>query len=1018
MNGPVYLGVHSCYSFLSGTASPEQIADAAAARGAGAVALTDTDGLFAAVPFYLACLERGIRPVIGVDLTGGRSRVTLLARNMAGYSEISRLVTARKLEEGFSLTGRLRNVSDNIYLLSDDPGFLKMFSRRRYVRAALPVPAGPEGRRKCYRLRRLADRLGLRSVAAGAVFFLRRRDYYVHRLLRAIGAKKTVGTLSASDTVSMHAFMHSAAELKHFYDEDILAESAAVAADCRLELDLEARRLPAFPLSGKENSAALLRRIALEGLRERGLDHRRGRRQLEHELSVVNGKGLADYFLICWDIIRFASGRGMRSLGRGSAANSLLSHVLGITHVNPLEADLFFERFLNPGREKLPDIDIDFGTEDREEVLRYIFRKYGRDRVAMIGTYSTFRARGAIREAAKALGIPGSEITPMIKRIPFFARLGHLRESCRGKADFESEPLRSVLPLAAGIEGLPRHMSAHPCGLVVTPEPVTDMIPLQRCRKGYRITQWSMTEVEEAGFLKLDVIGQKGLAVIQDAAEMAAKSGGFNPASAQERFSGSMEAVEMLREGKTVGCFYVESPVMIQMLRQARCEDFETLTALSSIVRPGVSSYGGKEMYLSRHLGREPARRIDPVVDAVLKNTYGCLIYQEQVIRLAVAVSGMSYADADGLRRCMSYKSGEDESMAQYRLPFVRGALQNGVARRTAELVFDWIASFSGYAFCKAHSASFAMESLDSVYWKANHPAEFMAAVIANGGGYYRTGEYVEEARRLGIRLESPCVNRSGISTRGRDGRILIGLRRVKKLTSAAAGSIMENRPYRDLKDFISRVRISESETESLIRCGAMRSLSATVPRLLWEHRILSSGAAGRRSAAGAGSGALSLRLEEAPARAGSLDPDDLIGRLPDLAGACSPARRVAMEMEVLGFAVSAHPLTVFEDRISRLVEGMEITGSRDLRYREGHLVNLVGWKVSASSTRTSNSGKEMVFVTFSDRTGRYETVFFPRAYSRLGAELARGPGPFLVRGKVQKEFGVENVVVRELKYI
>lgn len=1019
MSGPAYLGVHSYYSFLAGTASPGQIADAAASHGAEAVALTDTDGMFAVVPFCRACRKRGIRPVIGTELTGGSRRVTLLARNMNGYSEISRLVTARRLEEDFSLAGSLMEASDNIYILSADPGILEMLRGKRYLRAALPLSDGTEGRRERYRLRSLAEGLGLRSVAAGPVFFMDRRDYHIHRLLRAIGAGKTVGTLSAGDTASRHSFLHSPEELSRIFPDGILDETSEVAADCSLELDLESRRLPAFPLPEGSESSALLEKIALEGLEKRGLNNSRGRKQLEHELSVVNSKGLADYFLICRDVVSFAARRGMRSLGRGSAGNSLLSHVLGITHVNPLATDLFFERFLNPGREKLPDIDIDFATEDREEVLEYIFRKYGNSRVAMIGTYSTFRARGAIREAAKALGIPESEISPMVRRIPFFARMKHLRESCRGKVDLRSEPLRSVLPLAAAIEGLPRHMSAHPCGLVITPMPVTDMMPLQRCRKGYRITQWSMVEVEEAGFLKLDIIGQKGLAVIQDAASMAGRSGGFDPSSRRDLFSGSPAAAGLLREGKTVGCFYVESPVMIQMLRQARCEDFETLTALSSIIRPGVSSYGGKELYLSRHLGLEPAGRICPAVDRVLKNTYGCLIYQEQVIRLAVEVSGMSYAEADGLRRCMSYKSGDDETMAQYRRPFVRGALERGVPGKTARMVFDWIASFSGYAFCKAHSASFAMESLASVYWKANFPAEFMAAVIANGGGYYRTGEYVEEARRMGIDMEPPCVNRSLLRTRGGKGRIIIGLDRVKGLTAAAAESIIKNRPYRSLREFLSRVRISESETRSLIRCGGMRSLGRSVPRLLWERRILAaegvryspqSGAAPPRPAAPA------LQLKERAEPVKPLHSDDLIGMLPELAGRVSLARRVALEMDVLGFAVSAHPLAVFGGRISRLRERVDITGSRSLARREGENVNLVGWKVSASPTRTSREGREMAFVTFSDQEGRFETVFFPDAYSRLSGELARGSGPFLVTGKVQVDFGVENLVVRNLK--
>jgi error-prone DNA polymerase len=359
--------------------------------------------------------------------------------------------------------------------------------------------------------------------------------------------------------------------------------------------------------------------------------------------------------------------------------------------------------------------------------------------------------------------------------------------------------------------------------------------------------------------------------------------------------------------------------------------------------------------------------------------------------------------------------------MEQYRRPFIKGALARGVSGETARKVFEWIASFSGYAFCKAHSASFAMESLASVYWKASCPAEFMAAVIANGGGYYRTGEYVEEARRLGVEVQPPCVNESLRATTGRRGRILIGLDRVKGLTAAAAESILENRPFSSLKDFISRVRISGSEAGSLIRCGAMRSFGRSIPRLLWEQRILSAGS-GRYAAGGrpalSGSASSALQLREKAAAAERLDIEELIAMLPGLEEILTPARRLAMEMEILGFTASAHPLAIFESAISPLRRRMEIKGSRELGECEGEYISLAGWKVSVSPTRTSDEGREMLFVTFSDREGRYETVFFPDSCSRLSAELAKGPGPFLVSGMVQVDFGVETLVVRDLKYL
>ena len=397
----------------------------------------------------------------------------------------------------------------------------------------------------------------------------------------------------------------------------------------------------------------MLRRVALRGLRERmgpgatAARRRAARRQLEYELSVIGGKGLAGYFLLCWDIVRFARSRGIRALARGSAGNSLVSYALGITHFDPLLHGMFFERFLNPGREHLPDFDLDFGTGDRETVLDYVFGRYGRDRVAMIGTFSTLRARSALRETAAALGIPGGEIRPFLGAIPFYASIDALDRLARvspraAGLRTDREPLRTLLSVARRIGGFPRHMATHPCGLVVSPGPVADTIPLQRGERGYGITQWSMREVEEAGLVKLDIIGQKGLAVIGEAREMAEENESRPLRPERIDYLADAKTRELLRAGRTEGCFYIESPIMMQLMRQARGCDFETLTALSSIIRPGVSSHGGKRAYLRRLLGLEPVPPQHPAVAAVLRDTHGCLIYQEQVIRLAVEVAGMS----------------------------------------------------------------------------------------------------------------------------------------------------------------------------------------------------------------------------------------------------------------------------------------------------------------------------------------------------------------------------------------
>jgi error-prone DNA polymerase len=995
----VHLRAHSNFSMLAGTRPVEDLARAAAAAGMPALALADTDGMYAVVPFERACEAAGIQPIHGVELTGDIGRVTLLARTREGYGELCRLVTRRRLDADFSLGAALDRLSENVYALADDERALARLRGRANAFVALPTATGREWTEKRWRLRREAARLGLRTVAAGDVYFLEPREHFVHRVLTAIRTRTTVGTLPPGAAAPPEAFFHSPADVERaFHDDPASIEAALEIADgCRFDLELHSLKLPRFALAAGEEPFAELRRLALRGLKERmgESECREAASTLDRELEVVRAKGLADYFLICWDIVRFARSRGMHSVGRGSAGNSLISYALKITHVNPLRHNLFFERFLNPERTHLPDFDIDFGTDDREEVLRYIFRRYGAERVAMIGTYSTLKARAAIREVAKALGIPEGEVDPFIKRLPYFSSVDRIAEKCAispaaGDIPFDREPLRTILKLAARIGEFPRHMATHPCGLVICPEPITNFIPLQRGDKGYEITQWSMHEVEAAGLLKIDIIGQKGLAVIGEAAAMAAENEGRPLHPEKIDYLGDPAAREALLAGRTEGCFYIESPAMVQLIRQAKCDDFEVLTALSSIIRPGVSSYGGKRQYLHRHLGLEPVSLIHPALEPVLHDTCGCLIYQEQVIRIAVVVAGMSLGEADGLRRCMSFKNVDDETFASYRASFMRGALARGIDEETAGEIFRQIASFAGYAFCKAHSASFALESFESVYWKTHYPAEFMAAVLSNGGGYYSQSEYLEEARRMGLEILPPCVSESGVRHRGRGRALRIGLMQVKGLSAETAGRVVTGRPYGSLAEFLEKAPASRDEVETLIRCGAMSGFGRTRPELLWEFKLWQ---------AGDSSGKLAAQLP----------------RIADYAlGRC-----IAIELETLDLAVSGHPLEMFGPGVAEALGARagkrRLVRSIDLPRRVGEEVDIVGWKVTWKSTRTQATMEEMIFVTFSDQWGRFEATFFPDAYRRVAPALVRGPGPFLIRGRVESELGVESLTAHEV---
>ena len=769
------------------------------------------------------------------------------------------------------------------------------------------------------------------------------------------------------------------------------------------------------------------------------------RAALVRELDVIQRLDLVEYFLVCWDLVRFARAHGMPCLGRGSAANSMVSYCLYVTHVNPVEHNLFFERFLNLERASFPDFDIDFGTDDREVVLDYIFERYGRENVAMICTYNTMHARSAMREVAKALGIATGEIDAVVKRVPGFASVRDLQERIAGDParrhlPLDREPFRTILEIASHIAEFPRHLATHPCGLVIAPEPILNLVPLQRGDKGLEITQWDMNAVEDAGLIKIDILGQKGLAVIGDTIRQVEHNLGLRIDPEAEDVLHDERGRELLRTGRTIGCFYIESPIMLQLMEQAHCDDFEVLTALSSIIRPGVSNHGGKRQYLERHLGLQPVTFLHPRLEPVLRDTYGCLIYQEQVIQVAQAIAGMTLSEADGLRKCMSKKR-HWERMDTYRERFFAGARRNEVPEDTAAEIYRQIESFAGYAFCKAHSASFALESFASAAWKARYPAEFMAAVLTNQGGYYTPMEYAEEARRLGVRLLAPCIHASRAEFWGEGGTIRVGLMQVKGLAAETIASLLEARRargFRDLGDFLARVPATRGEAAALIRTGAMDCFDRTRPHLLWELALRTAVADAAPGAASRGRREdMDVRTGRAPSDASEPEASErasapgaasataftatpatesLVGKIPELAE-YDARQRMRAEIELLGLTLEAHPFALFADALARVRQLRPIIASTDLQRHDRKVVYLVGWKVTAKRSETVK-GEAMCFVTFSDEVGRFEASFFPEAYARCALELIRGMGPFLVKGKVEVALGVAELVATHVKLL
>ena len=1136
----VHLNVHSAYSLLAGTMKPEDIPALARRRGFDALALTDTDGLFAAVPFQRACEREGVHALLGAEITrprqrreasvqgalaldepeparfgpatrelGGfarerpagpgdpRHRATLLARSEAGYRLLGELLTARHNDQGFSLEDALAAALDSgeLYVITAGEGLLHSLAPRAQSHLFVELRAGAgatilDGLRLQANLQ-LAASLGLPAVVTTGAFFADADDHEIHRLLCAMRMNCVVTQLPDGAAAPPSAWLMDEPALRRSLGlapgggsrltdprlEAALQATATIAADCQVRIPLGRPRPPRFALppgpDGRpQNTDAFLYRLAHEGLRERlglapGDSSPRARRTLaalRRELHVIRRREVSAYFLIAWDLVRYGRSRHLASLGRGSAASSLVSFALGITHVNPLEHGLTFERFLNLERAGLPDFDIDFGSLARYEILDYAFRRYGRESTAMIGTYQTFRPRGAFRRLVAALGLDEKRWGPIIKLMPRWGGCATLREQLAEDPrtrhlDLTRGDWPRLLDLAVRLDGLPQHLGTHPCGIVIAPGPIAHFVPVQPGAQGLAITQWDMHAVEAAGLVKLDVLGQRGLAVIDDTHARVRANFGRAPrlagdpplaAAGGPRRNAHGEAAgavnpfldgatrALLARGASEGCFYIESPIMMQILRQARCEDFETLTALSSIIRPGVSNYGGKRSYLMRHRGEEPVSVLHPLLEPVLRDTYGCLIYQEQVMRVLQVMGGMSLGEADRFRKIMSNKGGGDPN------EFARRFLEAALARleaagedperagHVAKELGRQVVSFAGYAFCKAHSASFARESFESAYWKAHYPAEFMAAVIEERGGYYSTAEYVEEARRLDLELLPPHVNAGTLRTLGFTagapapdpagdagvppfrvtrprGRVRIGLSFVQGVRQSALDWLADaaaRRPFVTLRELVERARANGAEAPRryelarLVRVGALDDLPVDGSP---EH-----GTPARSVLLGA---LATLWQDATGAKANAEAFAPLAWPAAGDASAILRARG-RLELEGLGFSPSLHPLLLspaFRSARAGLpsardlaARGEAVAGTESVTLGR---MELLGVKVAGKRTRTEKDGRLMSFITFSDETGIFEAVLYPDDYDRLARRL-RGPGPFRISGVAKAELG------------
>ena len=1006
----VHLNVHSHYSKGWGLGAIEEICRAAREQGMQTLALTDTNGLYGLVFFVRTAREMGIKPIVGSELVSDGHRAVLLVKSRRGYVNLSHIISDRHCHQDFDLIRTLREYREGLVIFSDDFKLLKALKRDSADNLFVEMSPGYHMAR-CYAFSRKS---GIPPVATNRVYLIKKEQFRLHLILRAVSLNGKLSRLGFDDTCREHNFLNaSRAMIDQFpHAPAAIRNTLKIAESCVPDWNFDRIIFPCFEDMDDKEAFDRLYRATLEGCRQRyGKVTRAVRERVDHEMGVIRKKNFAHYFLVVADMTR----KARRSCGRGSAAASIVSYALGITHVDPIRHNLFFERFLNPGRMDLPDIDVDFAWDEREGVIDYVFAKYGNRRAAMVANHNTFGARSAIREVAKVFGLTDREIGQVTGKIGFGWRLGdiwrELSHHPRMRGIEFKKPWDEILSAAARLEAHFNHLSTHCGGLVVVPDEIRRYCPVEISAAGLQVLQWEKDSVEDGGLVKIDILGNRSLAVIRDATDLVEENYGRRIDYASLNPINDPRTVHVFYQGDTFGVFYFESPATRQVLTKVRSgftfeeymnmDHFHLNVVVTSIIRP--ASNRSIHTWISRLHGR-PWDPPHPLLRPVLKETLGVMVFQEQLSQAAIHLAGFDAGEADTLRKVVSKKHRE-KKLRDFYARFVKGAGDRGVSPKVIEGVWQMMMGFDGYSFCKPHSASYTMVAYKSAYLRAHYPAEFMASVISNGGGYYSTFGYLSEARRMGLRILQPDINQSAIKYTGKNKEIRVGLMQLKELSREGKEAIIHERvkngPFLLFEDFLERTesRIHIQDVRILIKAGCFDDISNGIPRsgLIWQ-------------AIGF------FDQKNAPAQVPLFEADPA-PYLPCTAESPQPAPypkdlMLKHESETLGFNISVHPLDLY----SEMLKGMDYVRARDLHRLAGKQVTTIGWLITGKTVYTKN-GEPMKFISFEDTTGLYETVFFPKVYHRF-CHMLNNTRPYILKGRVEENFGAINMTVNWIGFL
>ncbi len=1055
-----HLHVHTEYSLLDGAARIGDLVSRAKELGMDSLAITDHGAMFGVIDFYKECKKQGIKPIIGCEVYTAARKMTdkeperdkhqghlvLLAKNNTGYKNLIKIVSAgyirgyyykpridkdvlREHSEGIiALSACLAGEVQNRLLRGDYKGALKEASElldifgkgNFYIEMqdqGLEEEAGINPM-----LLDISRELGVPVVATNDVHYVRREDAEAHDVLLAIQTATSINDENRMRFPNDQFYLKSEEEMRFIFASvpEAVDNTAVIAAECNVEFEFGKYHLPEFKAPEGKTNRLYLRELCRKGLAERygekADDSLKAR--LEYELSTIESMGYVEYFLIVWDFINYARENGITvGPGRGSAAGSLVAYCLRITDIDPIKYNLIFERFLNPERVSMPDIDIDFCYERRQEVIDYVTKKYGEDRVCQIITFGTMKAKQAVRDVARALDISYAEADAIAKAIPFDLGMT-IEKALNTSPDFKAmydQDIRAkqVIDMAKALEGMPRHASTHAAGVVISKEPLDEYVPLYMSDKG-PATQFPMTTIEELGLLKMDFLGLRNLTVIRDALELIKTDHGVEIDFSKMGYD-DPGVYEMIAQGNTQGVFQLESQGMTQFMKNLRPNCFEDIVAGISLYRPGPMDSIPK--YIENKKNPEKIKYVHPALAPILDVTYGCLVYQEQVMQIVRDLGGYSYGRSDLVRRAMSKK--KMAVMLEEKEYFIHGktapdgtveisgCVRNGIPEEAAEEIFNDMVSFAQYAFNKSHAAAYAVVAYETGYLKLHYPVEFMAALMTSVmGDAGQTPKYIRNCNEMGIEVLPPCVNKSRKKFSVEDGKIRFGLLGVKNVGENAIDAIISAREEKgipkDIFTFIEQLDISQinkKAIESLIKAGALSCLSENKAALMsvYEGLVESAQNSSKKNL----EGQMSLFDIGGEDMLGSMD-----NSLPDVAP-FSKETSLAMEKEMLGVYITDHPLNNYAEMINRVatVTSEELNhagqehdmGTSQSHIRDGMKAVMAGM-VSSKRTLITKNNKMMAFLVLEDLYGVSEAVIFPNVYEKC-AHLLQGDSVIAISG-------------------